>query len=66
MQLVEVKSLGGVNFVRAAHVIADQQVESTKCQIVMLGGTIVNCAESARDIAARLEAALKTTVELRA
>jgi hypothetical protein len=58
MQLVEVKSLGGVNFVRAAHVIAVQQVEQTKCLIVMVGGTIVNCAEPARDIAARIEAAL--------
>ena len=58
MQLVEVKSLGGLNFVRAAHVIAVQQVEPTKCSIVMVGGTVVNCAEPARDIAARLEAAL--------
>ena len=57
-QLVEVKSLGGVNFVRSDRVIAVQTSSTGTTVIVMEGGTIVNSSESTRVVAARLEAAL--------
>jgi len=58
-QLVEVKSLGGTNFVRPERVIAVQTSPTGGTVIVMEGGPTVNSSEAAAVVAARLEAALR-------
>ena len=55
--LVEVKSLGGTNFVRPEKVIAVQTSASGNTVIVMEGGATVNSSESTKVIATRLAAA---------
>jgi hypothetical protein len=57
-QLVEIKSLGGVNFVRPDRVIAVQTSSTGATVIVMEGGITVNSSEPTKVVAARLEAAL--------
>ncbi|HEV3249139.1 MAG TPA: hypothetical protein VG124_18225 [Beijerinckiaceae bacterium] len=57
-QLIEVKSLGGTNFVRPDRVMVVQTSPTGNTLIVMEGGTIVNSSESTKEVAARLEAAL--------
>ena len=55
---IEVKSLAGQNFILAAQVIAVQQMEASKCQVMMAGGMSIPCNEAARDVVARLETIL--------
>jgi hypothetical protein len=57
-QLVEVKSLGGANYVRPTRVIAVQTSANGGTVIVMEGGVVVNSSESTKVVAARLEEAL--------
>jgi hypothetical protein len=57
-QLIEVKSLGGTNFVRPDRVMVVQTSPTGNTLIVMEGGTIVNSSESTKEVAARLEAAV--------
>jgi hypothetical protein len=54
MRLFEVKSLGGVNFVRPNAVIALQTSPTGSCVIVMEGGATVQSSEKPADIAARM------------
>lgn len=58
--LVEVKSMGGTNFVRPDRVVAVQTTPTGGTVIVMEGGTMVNSSETTKVIAARLEAAGKS------
>ena len=62
-QLVEVKSLGGTNFVRPERVIAVQTSSTGATVIVMEGGVVVNSSEPTKVVAARLEAALLPAAE---
>ncbi|WP_020178832.1 hypothetical protein [Methylopila sp. M107] len=55
--LVEVKSLGGTNFVRPERVIAIQTSATGSTVIVMEGGAQVNSSETTAVVAARLRAA---------
>lgn len=55
--LVEVKSLGGVNFVCPDRVIAAQTSATGQTVIVMEGGTQANSSETTAVVAARLRAA---------
>ena len=57
---IEVKSLAGSNFIVAAQVIAVQQMDTARCNIMMAGGVTIPCNEAARDIAARVDTALHT------
>ena len=57
--LVEVKSLGGTNFVRADRVIAIQTAAQGTTVIVMEGGGSVNSSEATKVLAARIEAAMR-------
>jgi hypothetical protein len=57
-QLVEVKSLGGTNFIRPERVIAIQTTASGATVVVLEGGTTVNSSEPPKVIAERLEIAL--------
>ncbi|MDR4307688.1 hypothetical protein IHQ68_13780 [Chelatococcus sambhunathii] len=56
-KLVEVKSLGGTNFVRPDRVIAVQTSPTGSTVIVMEGGALVNSSESTLTVAAKLRAA---------
>jgi hypothetical protein len=56
-QLVEVKSLGGSNFVRPDRVMVVQTSPTGGTVIVMEGGAIVNSSEATRVVAERVEAA---------
>lgn len=55
--LVEVKSLGGVNFVRPDRVIAVQTSPTGSTVLIMEGGMQVNSSETTAVVAARLRAA---------
>jgi hypothetical protein len=61
MAYIEVKSLAGVSYIRASDVVAVQFSDPQRCSILMVGGTTVLCAESAKDIMARVEAAMAKT-----
>ncbi len=58
MRLFEVKSLGGVNFVRPDRVIAIQTGPTGACVIVMEGGATVQSSERTVDVALRMQAML--------
>ena len=58
MLFIEVKSLAGVNFIRAGDVVAVQFVDRDKCAVVMAGGVSLPCVEPASVVAARIEAAV--------
>ena len=55
---IEVKSLGGTTYIRASSVIAVQYVEPKKCTLVLGTGVTLPCAESAKDVTDRIEAAI--------
>jgi hypothetical protein len=57
IQLVPLKALAGFNYVRVDQVIAISATEPTKCVVVMAGGINVPCAEPAKEVIAKLEAA---------
>jgi hypothetical protein len=57
--LLEVKSLGGSNFIRPDRVIAIQTSPTGTSVIVMEGGASVHSSETTKAIAARIEAADK-------
>ncbi len=58
MHLLEVKSLGGVNFVRANTIIALQMTPTGTCSIVLEGGAIIPSSEKPSEIARRVEDAM--------
>jgi hypothetical protein len=55
---IEVKSLAGSNFIVVSGIIAVQQLEPQKCNIMMSGGIMVPCNEAAKEIVARVNAAM--------
>ena len=55
---IAVKSLGGYNYVRPDQVMAVAGIEGAKCNLYMSGGVTVPCSEPAKDIVARIEAAM--------
>ncbi len=58
---VEVKGLAGVSFVRADAVLVVQYVDPQRCTVVTAGGASLPCTEPAKDIMARVRAALNPT-----
>ena len=62
-QFVEVRTLSGASYVRAPDVIAVQYVDAQKSMVLMAGGTNLSCAEPAKLVMARIEAALSSTSE---
>ncbi len=61
MLFIEVRSLAGINFIRASDVIAVQYSDREKCAIVLSGGVTLQCTESASAVAARVAAAVGAT-----
>jgi hypothetical protein len=63
IQLVALKALAGLNYVRVDQVIAISATDPTKCIVIMTGGVTIPCAEPAKDVIAKLEAASSTKQE---
>ncbi len=59
MIFIELKSMAGVNYVRATDVIAVQYTDPTRCSVMLQGGVGIQCAESARSVVEKIEAAVK-------
>ena len=57
IELVALRALAGLNYVRVDQVIAISATDPAKCVVVMTGGINVPCSESAKDVIAKLEAA---------
>ncbi len=58
MIYIELKSLAGSNYVKALDVIAVQYTDSTRCAVMMQGGTTLPCNESAKSVVEKLEKAI--------
>jgi hypothetical protein len=63
IQLVALKALAGLNYVRVDQVIAISATDPTKCIVIMTGGVTIPCAEPAKDVIAKFEAASSTKQE---
>ncbi len=59
IQFIALKALSGFNYVRLDQVVAIHATEQAKCVVMVAGGFTVPCAEPAKDVVARLEAALQ-------
>jgi hypothetical protein len=57
IQLVALKALAGLNYVRVDQVLAISATDPTKCIVIMSGGVSIPCSEPAKDVIAKLEAA---------
>jgi len=57
IKFVALKALAGVNYVRADQVVAIAAIETSKCNVYLAGGVVIPCAEPAKEVIARLEAA---------
>ena len=62
MIFIEVKSLAGMNYIRASDVLAVQYNDPQRCTVVLRGGITVPCTEAAKDIVARIETAMAEMV----
>ncbi len=58
MYLLEVKSLGGTNFIRPNIVVAVQTNANGGCSIILESGAIVLSSEKPAEIALRIEAVM--------
>lgn len=58
MIFIEVKSMAGSNYIRAAQVLAVQFTDPSRCTILLQGGVSLQCAEPAKLIVDKLENAL--------
>jgi hypothetical protein len=63
IQLVALKALAGLNYVRVDQVIAISATDPAKCTVIMTGGVSIPCSEPAKDVIAKLEAASSGTQE---
>jgi hypothetical protein len=59
MIFIEVKSLAGVNFIRASDIMAVQFSDREKCNVILPGGITLPCVEAASAVAERVTAALQ-------
>ncbi len=58
MVFIEVKSMAGVNYIRASEVLAVQYSDPNRCSVVMVGGISLACMESASSVAGKITAAM--------
>ncbi len=58
MHLLEVKSLGGTNFIRPNIVVALQTNSAGGCSIILENGATIPSSEKPAEIALRVEAAM--------
>lgn len=57
LKLVPLKALAGFNYVRVDMVIAIGATDPIKCNVYLAGGVTIPCAEPAKEVIAKLEAA---------
>ena len=62
-RFIAVKALAGTNYIRVDQVVAVYSNDPTKCTVAMTGGITVPCAEPAKDIVERIEAANRARQE---
>ena len=62
-RFIQIKALAGSNYVRADQVIAVYATEPGKCTVALAGGVTVPCAEAAKDVMERVEAAMRARQE---
>ena len=55
MLFIQVKAMGGVNYLRAQNIMGVQFTDREKCSILMTGGVQVPCYEAASAVVARIE-----------
>ncbi len=58
MIFIEVKSMAGVNYIRASEVLAVQYADRERCNVVMVGGISMACMEPAAQVAEKITSAL--------
>ena len=61
LTLIPLKALAGFNYVRPDQVIAIGATDPSKCNVYMTGGVTIPCAEPAKDVIAKLQAAAEDT-----
>jgi hypothetical protein len=59
MIYIQVKAMGGINYVRAKDILGVLFTEREKCNILMIGGVTVPCYEPAAAVVARIEEQMK-------
>lgn len=62
-RFIELRTMAGASYVRAQDVLAVQFVDHNKSMLMLTGGSTLSCSEPAKDVVARLDAALPTTSE---
>ncbi len=58
MYLLEIKSLGGTNFIRPNAIVALQTTAGGGCTVVLENGSVIPSSEKPAEIALRIEAAM--------
>ena len=58
MRFVEVKGMGGITYVRITDISAVQIIDQYKCSVVLASGNTIPLVEPAKEVIARIEAAL--------
>ena len=66
MLFIQVKALAGLNFIRAADVMAVQFTDRERCTVVLTGGVTLPCVEPASVVAARVEEAMDAAAAAKA
>jgi hypothetical protein len=56
MIFIQVKAMAGVNYIRAAEILAVQYTDREKCVVMLTGGVTIPCYESAAAVVERIEA----------
>jgi hypothetical protein len=59
LNLVALKALAGLNYVRPDQVVAIRATDPARCDVFMAGGVIIPCAEPAGEVIAKLQAGVK-------
>ena len=57
-RFIEIRAMAGVNYIRAGDVIAVQFVDQQRSTVMLAGGATMPCSEPAKQVMARVEAAL--------
>ena len=56
INLVALRALAGLNYVRADQVVAIRATDPTKCDVFLAGGVVIPCSETASEVIAKLQA----------
>ncbi len=59
LNLVALRALGGLNYVRADQVVAIRATDPKRCDVFLFGGVIIPCAETAAEVIEKLQSNLQ-------